>query len=347
MLLHLYIKKGVFKEIKMKKILALAAVVALTAGVSGYAANMKDNVKFSGEVGGKFTRISCINDNDHKHVNVDHYYSHVRIQADADISDKVSVSGRFTHSKIYGDLTEDVIKGMIESRIDRLHVMYKPVEGMKVDLGRTGVQLGTDGIFYDNSFDGVVASYDKGKFAVEGGIGKIRSLEVFDIGFKFPEIKNVKYIKGSAAINDNVNVGGFVAGATVSDTDYDFYGINAKADITDKVSVFGDYIKSDKPNDCAFKDIGVVYGKATEEVGTWQAGLTYYDVDKGMFMLFGKHPFATHLVWASFAGGSFWTAQAKATVMKDVSVGTFLNLNGHIADKDAMNSWGFELNYAF
>ena len=34
----------------MKKILAMAVVVALTAGVSGYAANMNDNVKFSGDV---------------------------------------------------------------------------------------------------------------------------------------------------------------------------------------------------------------------------------------------------------------------------------------------------------
>ena len=64
-------------------------------------------------------------------------------------------------------------------------------------------------------------------------------------------------------------------------------------------------------------------------------------------MLFGNHPLATHLVLASVDGGSFWTAQAKATVMKDVSVGTFLNLNGHIADKDVPNSWGLEVNYAF
>ena len=336
----------------MKKILAMAAVVALTAGVSGYAANVNDNVKISGDVGVKFTHIGAKNlsNND---VSVNPYLAHVRIQADADVNEQVSVSGRFTYSKVFGSLTnvfdvsDDIIENISESRIDRLHVMYKPVEGVKVDLGRTGVQLGTDGIFYDNSFDGVVASYDKGKFAVEGGIGKIRSLEIFDIGFKFPEIKNVKYIKGSAAINDNVNVGGFVTRATFDKKDFDVYGINAKADVIDKVSVFGDYVKSDTPNDCAFKDIGVVYGKATEEVGTWQAGLTYYDVDKDMHMFFGKHPLATHLGRASVYGGSFWTAQAKATVMKDVSVGTFLNLNGHIADKDVPNSWGLEVNYAF
>lgn len=333
----------------MKKILAMAAVVALTAGVSGYAANVNDNVKISGDVGVKFTHIGAkdLSNND---VSVNPYLAHVRIQADADVNEQVSVSGRFTYSKVFGSLinvSDDLIENISESRIDRLHVMYKPVEGVKVDLGRTGVQLGNDGIFYDNSFDGVVASYDNGKFAVEGGIGKIRSLEISGIGIKSPETIDAKYIKGSAAINDNVNVGGFVTRATLNNTDFDVYGINAKADVIDKVSVFGDYVKSDTPNDCAFKDIGVVYGKATEEVGTWQAGLTYYDVDKDMLMLFGKHPLATHLGWASVYGGSFWTAQAKATVMKDVSVGTFLNLNGYIADKDVPNSWGFEVNYAF
>lgn len=333
----------------MKKILAMAAVVALTAGVSGYAANVNDNVKFSGDVGVKFTHIGD-KDSSNNDVSANPYLAHVRVQADADVNEQVSVSGRFTYSKIFGDLInvpDALIKNISESRIDRLHVMYKPFEGVKVDLGRTGVQLGNDGIFYDNSFDGVVASYDNGKFAVEGGIGKIRSLEISGIGIKSPETIDAKYIKGSAAINDNVNVGGFVTRATLNNTDFDFYGINAKADVIDKVSVFGDYVKSDTPNDCAFKDIGVVYGKATEEVGTWQAGLTYYDVDQNMHVLFGNHPLATHLFLASSHGGSFWTAQAKATVMKDVSVGTFLNLNGHIADKDVPNSWGLEVNYAF
>ena len=74
----------------MKKILAMAAVVALTAGVSGYAANIKDNVKFSGDVNVKYFNDKSLDDL---------RFARVRLQADADLTDEVSVSGRAAFNK--------------------------------------------------------------------------------------------------------------------------------------------------------------------------------------------------------------------------------------------------------
>ena len=313
----------------MKKILAMAAVVALTAGVSGYAANVNGNVKFSGDV------------------NVKRFYeknsgtpivARVRLQADAALTDEVSVSGRVAFSDVFNSNYNNVK----HVALDRLHVVYSPaqVEGLKLDLGRTDITLGSDkGILdnLDNSFDGAVVSYAKDRYAVEAGCGKVRLHEHRNEFFDVKDEDNVGYLKGSFGVNNQVKVGGLFV-RSLGKNKVNAYGINANADVAENVSVFGDIVKVDVPEDPTVKVIGVKYGNANDTVGSWEAKLKYYDTDYGV-KLDGLN---------LLGNASMWKAEAKATVYEDVTLKAALEFN----KKDSRgvkydSEWIMELNYAF
>ena len=310
----------------MKKILAMAAVVALTAGVSGYAANVNDNVKFSGDV------------------NVKHFNekngdtpiaARVRLQADADLTDEVAVSGRVAFSNVFNS-NYGHIKHVA---LDRLHVVYSPaqVEGLKLDLGRTGVTLGSDKDVFDNSFDGAVVSYAKDQYAVEAGCGKVRLSETFNVFTDVKDVDNLGYLKGSFDVNNQVKVGGFFV-RSLGENKVNVYGINADADVAENVSVFGDIVKVDAPKDPTVKVIGVKYGNVNDTVGSWEAKLKYYDADLNANLEnlgISENP-------------SMWKAEAKATVYEDVTLKAALEFNKKEATgAKEDNVWGLELNYAF
>ena len=310
----------------MKKILAMAAVVALTAGVSGYAANMNDNVKFSGDVNVKYLNVKN---------NDDPIAARVRLQADADLTDEVAVSGRVAFSNVFNSNHGDIK----HVALDRLHVVYSlaQVEGLKLDLGRTGVTLGSDKDIFDNSFDGVVASYAKDQYAVEAGYGKVRLSENFNVFTDVKDADNVGYLKGSFDVNNQVKVGGFFV-RSLGENKVNVYGINADADVAENVSVFGDIVKIDAPKDPTVKVIGVKYGNANDTVGSWEAKLKYYDADLN----------ANFENLGNSEDSSMWKAEAKATVYEDVTLKAALEFNKKdAAGVKADNTWGLELNYAF
>lgn len=309
----------------MKKILAMAAVVALTAGVSGYAANVNDNVKFSGDVNVKYLNAK----------NYDPIATRVRLQADADLTDEVAVSGRVAFSNLFNVDNNDVK----HVALDRLHVVYSPaqVEGLKLDLGRTGVTLGSDKDIFDNSFDGAVVSYAKDRYAVEAGCGKGRLSETDNIFTDVDNADNVGYLKGSFDVNNQVKVGGLFV-RSLGKNKVNAYGINANADVAENVSVFGDIVKVDVPKDPTVKVIGVKYGDVNDTVGSWEAKLKYYDADLN----------ANFENLGISGNSSMWKAEAKATVYEAVTLKAALEFN----KKDATgtkedNTWGLELNYAF
>lgn len=310
----------------MKKILAMAAVVALTAGVSGYAANVNDNVKFSGDVNVKhFNEKNSDNP----------IAARVRLQADADLTDEVSVSGRVAFSNVFNSNYGDIK----HVALDRLHVVYSPaqVEGLKLDLGRTGVTLGSDKDVFDNNFDGAVVSYAKDQYAVEAGCGKVRLFEHRNMFFDVDNADNLGYLKGSFDVNNQVKVGGFFV-RSLGENKVNVYGINANADVAENVSVFGDIVKVDAPKDPTVKVIGVKYGDVNDTVGSWEAKLKYYDADLN----------ANFENLGISGNSSMWKAEAKATVYEAVTLKAALEFN----KKDATgtkedNTWGFELNYAF
>lgn len=309
----------------MKKILAMAAVVALTAGVSGYAANVNDNVKISGDV-----NVKRFNENNGDTP----IAARVRLQADANLTDEVAVSGRVAFSNVF-----NVDNNVKHVALDRLHVVYSPaqVEGLKLDLGRTGVTFGSDKDILDNSFDGAVVSYAKDQYAVEAGCGKVRLHEHRNVFFYVNDEDNVGYLKGSFDVNNQVKVGGFFV-RSLGENKVNVYGINANADVAENVSVFGDIVKIDAPKDPTVKIIGVKYGNANDTVGSWEAKLKYYDEDSDV-------EFKNFDIWGDV---SMWKAEAKATVYEDVTLKAALEFNKKDAKGNKKDSeWIMELNYAF
>ena len=267
--------------------------------------------------------------------NDDPIATRVRLQADANLTDEVAVSGRVAFSNLFNVDNNDVK----HVALDRLHVVYSPaqVEGLKLDLGRTGVTLGSDKDVFDNSFDGVVVSYAKDQYAVEAGCGKVRLSETDNIFTDVDNADNVGYLKGSFDVNNQVKVGGFFV-RSLGENKVNAYGINANADVAENVSVFGDIVKIDASKDPTVKVIGVKYGNVNDTVGSWEAKLKYYDADSNeIFENLG------------ISGGlSMWKAEAKATVYEDVTLKADLKFNQkNSAGVKADNIWGLELNYAF
>lgn len=309
----------------MKKILAMAAVVALTAGVSGYAANVNGNVKISGDV-----NVKRFNENGYTPT-----AARVRLEADAALTDEVSVSGRVVFSNVF----KSNYRNVKHVALDRLHVVYSPaqVEGLKLDLGRTGVTLGSDKDILDNSFDGAVVSYAKDRYAVEAGCGKVRLVEYRNMFNNLNDKDNVGYLKGSFDVNNQVKVGGFFV-RSLGENKVNAYGINADADVAENVSVFGEIVKIDVPEDPTVKVIGVKYGNANDTVGSWEAKLKYYDAD-----------FRVGLDGLNLLGNaSMWKAEAKATVYEDVTLKAALEFNKKdAAGTNEDSTWLMELNYAF
>ena len=100
----------------------------------------------------------------------DAWEGRMRINADAEVNDKVTVSGRFVSEFNFKD------GAGANTDMDRIHVRYAPNEAAYIDLGRQGVALDQTGVFWDEDgrFDGVVAGYDNGKFGLEFGYGRFQ-----------------------------------------------------------------------------------------------------------------------------------------------------------------------------
>ncbi|MDU5301209.1 MAG: S-layer homology domain-containing protein, partial [Dialister micraerophilus] len=131
----------------------------------------------------------------------DAYSARIRLNLKAQANDKLAVKARLA--------TEFDLKdgGDMAVEVERLHAEYAPAEGFTLDLGRTDATLGA-GLLYDDTFDGVVASYGIGQFNLQAGYGRYREMKSAQY-----EVNNVKkdreaiFVQGSTKIADQVNIG--------------------------------------------------------------------------------------------------------------------------------------------
>lgn len=175
------------------------------------------------------------------------------------------------------------------------------VEG---NLGTVGVIAGRYnyipmyGTVLDDDFEGLILSYNPGKFGVELFAGRPDSTDVYGIG----GAQNYT-VYGAAlkyAVNDNFNIQGAyykVDGSMVSDVDANIFEIGADYAFNDNFSMWAQYIRGDKPSDRALAALaaagaspsssigkngwaaGVQFGGADiAKPGTWQLTAAYYDV---------------------------------------------------------------------
>ncbi|EGF13643.1 hypothetical protein HMPREF9083_0766 [Dialister micraerophilus DSM 19965] len=270
----------------------------------------------------------------------DAYLARIRLNLKAQANDKVAVKARLA--------TEFDLKdgGDMAVEVERLHAEYAPAEGFTLDLGRTDATLGA-GLLYDDTFDGVVASYGIGQFNLQAGYGRYREMK----GAQY-EVNNVKkdreaiFVQGSTKIADQVNIGAFYTRLEKLDAEKDqdakaFYGVNAKADLYKGLSVDGEYVRRD--DKVADEHPAMWTAGAAYEFGPATLGVHYYDVDANAY--FGGST-AAYL----YDNAKFWIASGEVAVAKDVTLKADYLFKGEQKDdssKDLDSVWNVSLNYVF
>ena len=324
------------------------------------------NVRFTGDARMQWQHV----DKTKTESDSDSYNARFRLNASAQVSDKVTVEGRFVSDFDFVD--EDTA----DTSMDRIHAVYAPSDNFSFDLGRTSLWLGQTGVLYDDTFDGVKMVYDTGKVGLEAGYGRMKELYSSDD----PSDVTPSYLLGnnknreSWYVQAKGNAGPVALNAfyldftrdlqnvTSGDKNAKLWGVGAAFNLG-PVMVDGDYITNTMKNkfsDASSYDkpklwtAGVTFGEFDQEkVGSFAIGARYVSADKGSYFGSSTLDLTNQLEDSWNNGAKFWVAKASVAVAKNVELDGYYNFNAKAktadanGSKDLEDSYGAELNYYF
>ena len=323
--------------------------------------NKVGNVRWSGDARVKFER------DEEKTADKDTYTGRVRLNLKAQANPQITVKAQLQADMNFKDSAE-----FSKIAVKKLHAEYAPVAGLTIDVGRTDATLG-NGTFYDSDFNGVVASYDMGKFDVQAGYGRFVDAEPAQFTVKktdktalaaqkynFEKDKEAWFAQGHAKVMDKVTLGAFYTHFAKKDTTKDateFAGVNANVQLTDALSFDGEYVRSlAKVADGVDHKPQLWTAGATYDFGMAQLGVHYYDVEGGAYVGGSTAAYDNH--FADAKGVRAWVASASVALAKDVTLkGDYMfdaksqkfatTANGEEKADDYKGIWNVSLNYAF
>ena len=323
--------------------------------------NKVGNVRWSGDARVKFER------DEEKTADKDTYTGRVRLNLKAQANPQITVKAQLQADMNFKDSAE-----FSKIAVKKLHAEYAPVAGLTIDVVRTDATLG-NGTFYDSDFNGVVASYDMGKFDVQAGYGRFVDAEPAQFTVKktdktalaaqkynFEKDKEAWFAQGHAKVMDKVTLGAFYTHFAKKDTTKDateFAGVNANVQLTDALSFDGEYVRSlAKVADGVDHKPQLWTAGATYDFGMAQLGVHYYDVEGGAYVGGSTAAYDNH--FADAKGVRAWVASASVALAKDVTLkGDYMfdaksqkfatTANGEEKADDYKGIWNVSLNYAF
>ena len=333
------------------------------------------NISWSGDARMQYQRNHIIglnlksrkfNDSDHE----DNWNGRLRINASGQVNDQVTVKGRFLNEMNFKDSESS------NTSMDRLHVVYQPTDKLSLDIGRTGVGLSQTGIFMDEDgqYDGIVGTYDNGKFNLTAGYGRFGGdFKHYMLNMDYHEYDNW-FVKASGIVADKVNLSAFYTEyktknndilPTALDVGWDkkakadnlaIWGVGTGINLGGNFILDGDYIKhaDDLTDNAAMWTAGLTYGEVnTNKVGTWTLGVHYVDADSLAYLGgVSAWDMTDHLEYAMISGAKFWQAKAGVAIAKNVELDAYYYFAGKAKEMtnkfdDPSDTFGFELNYSF
>ena len=312
----------------------------------------------------------------------DNWNGRMRINVQGQVNDQVTVKGRFLNEMNFKD------SEFSSTSMDKLHVVYQPTDKLSLDIGRTGVGLSQTGIFMDedNQYDGIIGTYNNGKFSLSAGYGRVNGIYDSEEHYliwnnnaapiNYHNYENW-FVKASGNIANRVNLSAFYTEyESKNDTELTaimlkMYGINSKADnlaiwgvgagidLGGQLTLDGDYIKhADNLTDkAAMWTAGLTYGEVdTNKVGTWTLGVHYVDTDPLAYLGgISAWDMTDQLEYSMISGAKFWQAKAGVAVAKNVELDAYYYFAGKAKNEKAGNrefddpsdTFGVELNYTF
>ena len=296
----------------------------------------------------------------------DNWNGRMRINVQGQVNDQVTVKGRFLNEMDFKDSKSS------NTSMDKLHVVYQPTDTLSLDIGRTGVGLSQTGIFMDedNQYDGIIGTYDNGKFNLSAGYGRVGGNyeNIYGIynnsnkyDFEYHKHENW-FVKASGNIADRVNLSAFYTEyESKNDTDLEgsavilnakyntkvkadnisIWGVGTAIDFGGQFTLEGDYIKhADNLTDkAAMWTAGLTYGEVdTNNVGSWTLGIHYVDTDPLAYLGgISAWDMTDQLEYSMISGAKFWQAKAGVAVAKNVELDAYYYFAGKAKNEKAGN----------
>ena len=302
--------------------------------------NKVGNFKFTGDA-----RLKYEGTNDARDSKFDY---RGRVQFEATVNDNTKAVVRLAGEKEFG------AAGNPETSIDRVYVQHNFGKYATATVGRQDLAIG-NGLAYDDTFEGAVATVGKDKLNATVSYGYI--LE----GDKDSAFKKAKTAKENHEVNvyqlnymptEKVAVKGYYVDfhkneKTITPVE-DFHGASLDVKLGSKVWAGGEYVRAEQRGAAGEAwTAGLGYGEADmAKAGTWGVKAQYFDVKNAAPVLSSTWNFVNN-------GQKGVLATVDYTVAKNVGLSAYATIDTKSFDKDkneykaAPESYRAELNYKF
>ena len=303
--------------------------------------NKVGNFKFTGDARLAFESNKENKENKADEVRTSTFDYRGRVKFEATVNDNTKAVVRLVGKKEFGKA------GNPETAIDQVYVQHNFGQYMTATAGRQNLMIG-NGLTYDNSFEGAVATVGKDKLNATVGYG------YFVKGAPFKDAKTVRDNQeaNTYQVNymplENVAVKGYAVdfhNNKAGQAEKDFHGAAVDVNFAghNKAWVGGEYVRAEQlgTNGEAWT-AGLGYGEAEmAKAGTWGVKAQYFDA-KETAPLYST---TWNLVEAGKKG---FLATVDYTVAKNVGLSAYATIDSKTQENKSVNeSYRAELNYKF
>ncbi len=307
--------------------------------------NKVGNFKFTGDARLKFVnKVEEVNKKTHETARKSTFDYRGRVKFQATVNDNTKAVIRLVGDKEFGT------NARVKTAVDQVYVQHNFGQYVTATAGRQNLVLG-NGLAYDDSFEGVVATAGKDKLNATVAYGYLA-------GGKFADSKSTPVINAkddhewtSYQVNympfENVAVKGYAVDFhnKTKATNKDFHGVAADVNFGghNKAWVGGEYVRAEQLGTAGEAwTAGLGYGEASmAKAGTWGVKAQYFDV-KGGAPLYST---TWNFVDTNQKGV---LATVDYTVAKNVGLSAYATIDTKDqANNEKPESYRAELNYKF
>ena len=271
-----------------------------------------------------------------------------RVQFEGTVNDNTKAVVRLAAEKEFG------AEGAPKAELDRVYVQHNFGKYATVTAGRQDLVVG-NGLVYDDTFEGAVATVGKDKLNATVSYGYILEgddASVFKKAETAKENHEVNVYQLNYMPTEKVAVKGYYVDfhkneKTITPVE-DFHGASLDVKLGSKVWAGGEYVRAEQRGAAGEAwTAGLGYGEADmAKAGTWGVKAQYFDVKNAAPVLSSTWNFVNN-------GQKGVLATVDYTVAKNVGLSAYATIDTKSFDKDkneykaAPESYRAELNYKF
>ena len=244
----------------------------------------------------------------------DNWNGRIKLIAHATVNDDTYVEGRMVTNMQFKDADDNDGK----TSMDELIVHHQFGDKVGVTLGRQDLYIGQSGIYYDDEFDGAIATVGADQLALDLGYGRFYAQDLKKTGESSnPEAFLARLHGGSGILSYEANYINYAKDRG------NVWGVGLTANATSDIDVFGDYFKNtDVDGDPAMWTAGLSYGHTNlAKAGTFKVGAQYISAEQGAFLGGTTYNLSSPLDILTDGKASkskFWLASADVVLQNNV-----------------------------